>query len=198
MSFWKTFWILWCCLVLRDERFISASKMDLGGPSGGDSCLWPPVGPDLHTLHWPHPLTNRQQRWSRSSLVNKIKHCRSNGNYSNYKLCRRLWNSTPALTHELGWRQSNVRSVWVTLWLWCPFFTQYRVGNSKHLRQWMKLMNDLDILIDPVLNTFCQYKQIKLFKQKNSFFFSKHKHSHIHLKKKSSLVYVWNYLVSSV
>lgn len=54
----------------------------------------------------------------------------------------------------------------------------------------MKLMNDLDILIGPVLNTFCQYKQIKLFKQKNSPFCSKHKHSHIHLKKKSEFLHL--------
>lgn len=101
----------------------------------------------------------------------------------NYKLCRRLWKSTSALSHELGWRQSNVRSAQVTLWLWCSFFTQYRVRNSKHLQQWMKLMDDSDLLIDPVLNTLCQYKQIKLFKQKNSSFCSKHKHSHVHLNK---------------
>lgn len=108
----------------------------------------------------------------------------------NYKLCKRLWKSTPALTHELGWRQSNVRSAQVTLWLWCPFFTRYREGNSKHLRQWVKLMYDSGILMDPVLNASCQCKQIKLFKEKENnnnkttnFYCSKHKHSHIYLNK---------------
>lgn len=88
----------------------------------------------------------------------------------NDKLCIRLWKSTPALTHESGWRQSDVRSAQVTLWLWCPFFTQYRIGNHKHLRKWMKLTDDLDIVIDPMLKTLCQYKQIKLFKEKAPLF----------------------------
>lgn len=57
----------------------------------------------------------------------------------NYKQYRRLWKSTPSLTHEHGWRQSSVRSVQVTPWLCFPFFTRYREGNSKHLRQWGRL-----------------------------------------------------------
>lgn len=38
-SFWKTSQILWCCLELEFESFVSASERDRGGPSVGDSCL---------------------------------------------------------------------------------------------------------------------------------------------------------------
>lgn len=93
ITFWK-----WKCLHVQkflsnkksEDKFVSfhweglkvfsASKMDLGGPSGGDSCLWPPVVPGLDMVHWSHLLPNRRKTWSRSSLVDKIKHCRSNGN----------------------------------------------------------------------------------------------------------------------
>lgn len=34
----------------------------------------------------------------------------------------------------------------------------------------MKLTDDLDIVIGPVLNTLCQYKQTKLFKEKTPLF----------------------------
>lgn len=84
----------------------------------------------------------------------------------NYKQCRGLWKSTPSLTHEQGWRQSSVRSVQVTPWLCFPFFIRYREGNSKHLRQWRRLTDDLDIPLDSVLNRLCQYKQIKLCQKK--------------------------------